>query len=170
MVNVSYHYTERFTSPDECLKVRYWCFCVSQRVQPITTAASALLCGRSTICRLHIQVGMGCTRTTKAQLAPSACAHQLGDRGEGGAAAGRGGRHQQLVFTKRGRRRKKKREASPNKRKKRGLERLLAALRDAAFTFDPAKHSAQELHNQSQQGSSLCEPAPSSELGGPRSL
>lgn len=36
---------------------------------------------------------------------------------------------------------------------------LLTALRDAAFTFDPAKHLAQELHNKSQQGSSLARQA-----------
>lgn len=62
-----------------------------------------------------------------------------------------------------------KKKASANKREA-SFAQLLTALRDAAFTFDPVKHLARELHNKSQQGSSLCEQAPSSQLRGPGSL
>lgn len=62
-----------------------------------------------------------------------------------------------------------KKKASANKREASFAQRL-TTLRDAAFTFDPVKHLPQELHNKSQQGSSLCEQAPSSQLRGPGSL
>lgn len=54
---------------------------------------------------------------------------------------------------------KKRKTKAPANKRVASTVQLLIALRDAAFTFDPVKHLAQELHNKSQQGSSLARQA-----------